>query len=410
MEATEVLLRNATTVLLDLTNRSRLHIRSVEVLCYCLVYDHFRLTTFPWDSAGTWLFCAILVDWGFYWAHRLAHEINFIWAIHQGHHNGQDFTFIASIRQALLQPFTAWISYTPLALIGIPPQVFLTHIQLTEMYMIWIHTETVDSLGPLEYIINTPKHHRVHHGRNRKYIDKNYAGALIIWDKMFGTFEPEDPEEPAIFGLVHPVESYNIFWLQFHSWAAMFQNIYHTKGWRNKLLIPFMGPGWAPGKPRLGYIDEIPELNHPVPYWEPPTSFLAKAYCVWHFFVIFLFYEQVSVRNAEFSQWTLLTCTSAILLSMTSIGIILECRSYAAQVELLRCLAFFLVEQYLTPLRDMSHGYFEGVDNSLRDLVIVGIRLTFLLSAIICAICEFRRMSLKALDYIKSEIKKHKVL
>lgn len=131
---------------------------------------------------------------------------------------------------------------------------------------------------------------------------------------------------------------------------------------------------------------------------------------MWHFFVIFLFYEQVSVRNAEFSQWTLLTCTSAILLSMTSIGIILECRSYAAQVELLRCLAFFLVEQYLTPLRDMSHGYFEGVDNSLRDLVIVGIRLTFLLSAIICAICEFRRMSLKALDYIKSEIKKHKVL
>lgn len=129
------------------------------------------------------------------------------------------------------------------------------------MYMVWIHTETIDSLGPLEHIINTPKHHRVHHGRNRKYIDKNYAGALIIWDKLFGTFEPEDPEEPAIYGLVHPVESYNIFWLQFHSWWYMFENIYHTKGWRNKLAIPFMGPGWAPGKPRQGYIDEIPEVQ-----------------------------------------------------------------------------------------------------------------------------------------------------
>lgn len=118
----------------------------------------------------------------------------------------------------------------------------------------------------------------------------------------------------------------------------------------------------------------------------------------------------MSVRNAEFSQWTLLTCTAAILSSLTSIGIILECRSYAVEVELARCLSFFLVEQYLTPLRDMSHGYFEGVDSSYRDMVVLGIRLTFLVSAIICAICEFRRMSLKALDYVKSEIQKHKVL
>lgn len=84
---------------------------------------------------------------------------------------------------------------------------------------------------------------------------------LIIWDRLFGTFEDEDPEEPVVYGLVHPVESYNIFWLQFHSWVAMFRNMYHAEGWQNKLSIPFKGPGWSPGKPRLGYLDEIPEVR-----------------------------------------------------------------------------------------------------------------------------------------------------
>lgn len=98
-------------------------------------------------------------------------------------------------------------------------------------------------------------------GRNRKYIDKNYAGVLLIWDQLFGTYQDEDPDEPVVYGLVHPVESYNIFYLQFHSWISMSRNMYRTEGWRNKLWIPFKGPGWSPGKPRLGYIDEIPEVS-----------------------------------------------------------------------------------------------------------------------------------------------------
>ena len=141
--------------------------------------------------------------------------------------------------------------------------------------MLWVHTEVIQSLGPLEVFLNSPSHHRVHHGnrfqsyyflenklfilgRNRKYIDKNYAGILILWDRWFGTFQPEDPNEPVVYGLVHPVQSYNPFYLQFHHWTAIFKSIYHNKGWKNKLLAPFKGPGWAPGKPRLGYLDDIP--------------------------------------------------------------------------------------------------------------------------------------------------------
>lgn len=97
-------------------------------------------------------------------------------------------------------------------------------------------------------------------GRNPKYIDKNYAGVLIIWDRIFGTFQEEDPNEPVAYGLVHPVASYNPFYMQFHSWYYMFKKSYELPGWKNKLLVPFMGPGWEPGKPRLGLISDIPEV------------------------------------------------------------------------------------------------------------------------------------------------------
>lgn len=163
----------------------------------------------------------------------------------------------------------------------IPPPIFLAHLQLGELYMFWLHTEVVPSLGPLEYVLNTPSHHRVHHGecrnyncqfplndlfatppgRNPKYIDKNYGGVLIIWDFMFGSFEPEDPDEPAVFGLVHPVQSYNPFYLQLHHWWAIATKIYHTPSWKDKLLTPIMGPGWDSGKPRLGYNHEIPKVG-----------------------------------------------------------------------------------------------------------------------------------------------------
>lgn len=114
------------------------------------------------------------------------------------------------------------MTYLPLAMAGIPPSVFLAHLQLGELFMFWIHTEAISTLGPLEYIFNTPSHHRVHHGRNPKYIDKNYAGVFIFWDRMFGTFEPEDPEEPVVYGLVHSVQSYNPFYLQYHHWVHMY--------------------------------------------------------------------------------------------------------------------------------------------------------------------------------------------
>ena len=232
---------------------------------YCFFYNNFRFWTLPWDSQWTWYFCFMMIDFGFYWAHRMAHEINFIWAIHQAHHSAEDFTLPSGLRQALLQPFTAWFTYWPLALMGIPPSIFLAHLQLGELYMFWLHTEMVPKLGFLEYIFNTPSHHRVHHARNRQYIDKNYGGVFIFWDFLFDSFKAEDPEDPPVYGLVHPVQSFNPIYLQLHHWATIFRRIRDTPGLVNKIKVPFYGPGWDVGKPRLGHNHEIPEVCLRVP-------------------------------------------------------------------------------------------------------------------------------------------------
>lgn len=127
--------------------------------------------------------------------------------------------------------------------------------------MFWLHTEVITTLGPLEYILNTPSHHRVHHARNPKYIDKNYSGVFIVWDRLFGTFQAEDPDEPVAYGLVHPVDSYNPFYMQAHHWIHMWKYAKTLPGWKNKLKVIFYGPGWQPGKPRLGLYEDLPKVS-----------------------------------------------------------------------------------------------------------------------------------------------------
>ncbi|KAI1280674.1 Alkylglycerol monooxygenase [Halotydeus destructor] len=305
----------------------------------------------------------------------------------------------SALRQALLQPFTAWLTYVPLALL-IPPPIFLAHLQLGELYMFWLHTEIVPKLGPLEYILNTPSHHRVHHGRNPKYIDKNYGGVFIFWDFLFGTFEPEDPQEPAVYGLVHPVASYNPFYLQFHHFGAILAKMATIAGWRNKLLTPIMGPGWNPGKPRLGHYHEIPKIEYPVVLYDPRMTILEKVYILWHLPIIIVFYHELTLRHAILTQFTVTCGIIALLFSITSVGFIMEKRWFAPIVELTRCLAFFAVEQFLVPVMD-STEYF----GSYRLMVLRTLRLTYLISATICAIVSLHTISVQLTAYVKE--KKH---
>lgn len=230
----------------------------------------------------------------------------------------------------------------PLALF-IPPQVFLAHLQLSELFMAWLHTEVISTVGPLEYILNTPSHHRVHHSRNPEYIDKNYGGMLIIWDRIFGTFKAEDQNNPPVYGLVHPVDRFEPFYVQFHTWPVIWSRVNRASGLTNKLGVLFKGPGWRPGlASRLGDPKELPPIVRPVKNYNPELNFLTNVYIVIHFALILFFYHELTIHQSGFSALVLNVGILSLIASITSLGLMLDNRwQYNGLFELIRCLLYF---------------------------------------------------------------------
>ncbi|XP_068829244.1 alkylglycerol monooxygenase isoform X3 [Capricornis sumatraensis] len=247
----------------------RLFYRSIELTSYVYIWENYRVISLPWDSPWTWYLTFLGVDFGYYWFHRMAHEVNIMWAGHQTHHSSEGYNLSTALRQSVLQIYTSWIFYSPLALF-IPPSVYAVHLQFNLLYQFWIHTEF---------------HHLVN-----------------IWT----TF-----------------------------WA--------TPGSFNKFSVIFKGPGWSPGKPRLGLIEEIPEVEGKEVPFSSSASQLLKIYVVIQFALILAFYEETFADKAVLSQVTLLLRVCFIILTLTSIGFLLDQRPKAAVLETFRCLVFLML-------------------------------------------------------------------
>ncbi|KAJ3415449.1 hypothetical protein HDV05_004891 [Chytridiales sp. JEL 0842] len=239
---------------------SHLVMKNIELASYIYVYEHFRLIpNLDVTQLWVWVITFLGVDMGYYWFHRAAHEINVAWAAHSVHHSSEEYNLSTALRQSVFQAYFSWVFYLPLALF-VPPPMYATHMSLNTLYQFWIHTDLVPNLGWAEYILNTPTAHKIHHARNPEYIDKNYAGVLIIWDRMFGTYQGET--RPALYGLTHPLNSFDLFWVQIAHFTHIAKTVYATPGISHKLAVLFAGPGWTPQKPhlRLGDINDIPEV------------------------------------------------------------------------------------------------------------------------------------------------------
>jgi sterol desaturase/sphingolipid hydroxylase (fatty acid hydroxylase superfamily) len=193
-----------------------------------------------------WAWALVLVgdDFCYYWFHRIHHEVRLFWAAHENHHSSRYFNLSTALRQSWTTPITGPIFWAPLALIGFPPLMILGAQAVSLIYQYWIHTELIDRMGGFERFFNTPSHHRVHHGRNVQYLDRNYAGILILWDKLFGTFEPEG--EPLDYGLTKNIETFNPWQIAFHEWVAMFREAWHESSWTRRLGRILQPPGWSP--------------------------------------------------------------------------------------------------------------------------------------------------------------------
>ncbi len=238
---------------------SALFSKVITIGAYTAVF-HMTAGWRPWvfDAQwSVWVGAFVLSDFAYYWAHRLSHEVNVLWIGHVVHHQSEDYNLAVALRQSVLQKVLLMWVYWPLAAMGFPPEIFLTCMAVNLLYQFWIHTELIDRLGPLEWVMNTPSHHRVHHGRNPEYIDRNHAGVFIVWDRMFGTFQ-EEIVKPT-YGITRPTASFNPVYAQWKPVANLWNDLRRIPGWWDRLRFLFAAPGWYPES--VGGPQDPPAIN-----------------------------------------------------------------------------------------------------------------------------------------------------
>ena len=251
----------------------------IPLSIYELVYHNFNLGLVV-NEPFTWLnFCILFVayDFCYYWAHRMSHQINLFWSAHVVHHQSEEYNLSVALRQSWFQGVWTAPFYIPLALVGFSTENVLYVSGINLIYQFWIHTEAVDRMGFLEWFMNTPSHHRVHHGRNPKYIDKNHAGVFIIWDKLFGTFQIE--EERPTYGITVPVNSWNPIWANFSHFQLIKEELAQTPKFADKLKVVFFPPGWQ--ALRAGY--QIPEVDRSIPKYDIPVTSPVQFYAIFQY-------------------------------------------------------------------------------------------------------------------------------
>jgi sterol desaturase/sphingolipid hydroxylase (fatty acid hydroxylase superfamily) len=218
---------------------------------YLLVLNyffHYRFFSFA-NGVVYWILLVVMEDFVYYWLHRFDHEIRLFWAVHVTHHSSSQLNFSVGFRSSVFQPLYRFIYFIPLALFGFQPLDIVFIYSATQIWGIFVHTELIHKMGWLEYILVTPSHHRVHHASNPKYLDMNLGMFLIIWDKLFGTFQPELPAEkyrPLTYGLTKPIEKETPVTVVFHEWNNIRSDLSRPGiGWKEKLLYVFGRPGWS---------------------------------------------------------------------------------------------------------------------------------------------------------------------
>ncbi|MCF6222740.1 MAG: sterol desaturase family protein [Flavobacteriaceae bacterium] len=217
--------------------------KAIILAALTFVYLNFRIFTIPFVW-WAWILIFLADDFAYYWFHRISHENRFFWASHVIHHSSQKYNLSTALRQTWTGSFMSFVFWIWLPLLGFHPIMILAQMSISLIYQYWIHTELIDKMPKwFEAIFNTPSHHRVHHGSNPQYLDRNHAGILIIWDKIFGTFEPE--VEKPVYGLINNINTYNPIKIAFKEWMNLFKDITKSKtSFLTKIKYLIKPPGW----------------------------------------------------------------------------------------------------------------------------------------------------------------------
>ena len=312
----------------SLRSANKLIIIGLGGYVFYLIETNNSLWRMDANSPLVWVFAFIVYDFFYYWFHRMSHERQIFWASHVAHHQSEDYNLSTALRQTGTGAFITWIFFIPVFLIGVPSYVFVSVASINLIYQFWVHSEHIPKLGWYEKFFVTASNHRVHHAQNENYIDKNYGGVFIIWDRMFGTYKEEDNSEAPIYGIRGKIDTFNPIWANLHIYINMLQDIWSAKRWKEKAFVPFARTGWRPSSlPNSIRKDDFDPVTFKKYNPQVPTKI--KAYSFFQFFALsYVGFALLENGNLNYQQlWVTISmmaftmyCTSLWLDGKEGIG------------------------------------------------------------------------------------------
>jgi sterol desaturase/sphingolipid hydroxylase (fatty acid hydroxylase superfamily) len=303
---------------------------------YVVIWQNYAAFELSAKNPWVWLFALIGYDFLYYWFHRACHEVAVFWAAHEVHHSSEYFNLSTALRQSSIMPLMGWVFYLPLALIGVPPLVFISVGLIDLLYQYWVHTELVGRLGWFDSVFVTPSNHRVHHGQNDYCIDRNYGGILIVWDRLFGSFAEEKRAETIVYGVRKPLKSWNPVWGSVHVFHELWLSSLAAKGWRAK-FAPWVA---RPRDAVAGASDAAPGFDAAsFRRFTTGTTPLIRGYAAIHYAVLILPVTHFIAIQPALTDAARIVYALVIVASTLTIGALLEGRRYARSLEQLRVLA-----------------------------------------------------------------------
>ena len=230
----------------SLLSANKLIIIGLGGYVFYAIETQYALSRMDAASPIVWVIAFVFYDFCYYWFHRMSHERQIFWASHVAHHQSEDYNLSTALRQTGTGAFVTWVFFVPVFLLGVPSFVFVSVASINLIYQFWVHSEHIPKLGWYEKFFVTASNHRVHHAQNDNYIDKNYGGVFIIWDRMFGTFKEEDESEAPIYGIRGTLNTFNPIWANLHIYISMAKDIWYAQSWKDKFFVPFAKTGWKP--------------------------------------------------------------------------------------------------------------------------------------------------------------------
>ncbi|MGO9259217.1 MAG: sterol desaturase family protein [Bryobacteraceae bacterium] len=333
---------------------------------YEWVLAHGAPVRLPAGHWLTWVFAFVFYDFCYYWQHRFGHTVGLFWASHAVHHQSEEFNLTTALRQPATGVFMNWIFYVPMALAGVPLEVFLLVGVAQLFYQFWPHTQLIGRLGWLDRWIQTPSNHRVHHAQNDVYLDKNYVGVFLLWDHLFGSFQEERDDVPCIYGVRGQLRSWNPVWANLHYYWLMAEDSWRARRWRDKIRVWFAPPGWRPADVAARFPKPAYDPERDFSRYDPPRSLRLSLYVLAQFSVLML-------ANSHFLKLLPLESTAAsllyfgyILATLVTLGGVLENRRWFVLLELARVASTGLAVA-------MLGGWFGGVHDPRAIAAVAGL-------------------------------------